>query len=340
MRSLPVSVLLVVLVLFTVTSSVVAAAAAAAGPAQGVALSGSTDGKTATVSGTVVTENGTSVTGASVLLEPVDGELMAEYTDGGQDVAESLLKLAETDPDGLTVARTDDDGRFSASVAEGRYRVVAVTRERLSPLREVDATGGATVDLAVNRHQVLHVDAERAGPVAPGNTTTVAVRIENPDDDPVRSLSVTVGDLPSGWTLAEVETGGRYDAGAGRITWDRVDPNETAVAHLRIDVPEDAERGRHRVPLTATSDEHFVEQFGDGTVVVRPADATPTPTVAGGDANTTATPRVTGALTTTPTDQSPAGATGTPTTVPGFGLVVAPIALLVWALRLRATESR
>lgn len=276
-----------------------------------------------TISGQVTDGNGTPVSGAYVLVEPAAGNTLVDAVDGGQVVPETLLKLALSDPDGITVLRTNDDGVYSGSLPGGSVRVVAVgpDAERVSGLHEVESSGdGATVDLEVDRHRVLGLDAETAGPVAPGNTTTVGVRIANPGDDAVRSLSVTVGDLPAGWTLDGVDTDGRYDADAGRITWDRVEPNGTAEARLHVGVPDGAELGHNRVGLTATSDSHFVEQFDAVTIVVRPADATPTPTVVGGDGTSNTTPRVTGTLSVTPTE-SPRPDRSLP--VPGFGVAAA-----------------
>lgn len=310
----------------------------------GVAVADATPSTAAnvTVSGQVTDDDGRAVGDAHVLLEPADGDLLAEHTDGEQAVVESVLKLARTDPDGVTVVRAD--GRFSASVPAGRYRAVAVTRERISAIREVDATGGATVDLAVDSHRVLRLDAGTAGPVAPGSATTVDVRVANPDDGDVDSLSVSLGDLPTGWTLAGVETNGSYDADARRVAWERVRPGENVTATLHVRVPADAEGRHYRVPLTADSDSHFVEAFDDGRVVVRPANATPTQTSVGDPANATTTPRVTGALTATPspwpTERGYTGPPPTATTSPGFGPAVVLAAVAVLAVALRATESR
>lgn len=294
----------------------------------------------ATVSGTVTDDDGRPVTDAAVLLEPAEGDLLVEHTDGDRAVIESVRKLAAADPDGVTVVHTDEDGHFSASVPEGRYRAVAVTRERISRLRTVDAAGGATVDLAVGRHRVLRVDAETTGPVAPGNATTLAIRVENHDDEPVRSLSVTVGDLPASWTLSGVDADGHYDADARRIAWDQLDPNETAVVRLHVEIPDGSERDRYPIPVSAGSDSHFVEDFDDGAVVVRPANATATPTVHPGGRGETDTDR---GETYTPTGGDN-GATPTPSPhvdrslpVPGLdaGAALAgfAVALVLTALR-------
>lgn len=313
----------------------------------GVAVADATGASVADprISGQVTDENGTPVGDAYVLLEPTSGATLVEATDGDQAVAESLLKLAQSDPDGVTVVRTGEDGTYSATIGSDQVRVVAVTADarRVSTRHAVEVPGdNATVDLEVDRNRVLHVDADTAGPVAPGNETAVAVRIPNPDDEAVRSLSLAIGGLPEGWTLAGVDTNGSYDVDAQLVNWERVPPGEAATATLHVRVAAGAERGHHSVPLTADSDSHFVEDFDDGRVVVRPANATPTPTAVGGEATsaTTTTPRVTGALTSTPTETSPTGPPPTSTTSPGFGLVVALAGLVALVAGLRATESR
>jgi hypothetical protein len=106
-------------------------------------------------------------------------------------------------------------------------------------------------------------------------------------------------------------------------------------------VPDDAERGRYDVPLSATADAHFVEGMDDGTVVVRPANATPTPTYVGGPAGTESpmettgtptSPRTTGAPSSSPTPHSD---DDRHVRVPGFGVggaVAAAAVLLVLVL--------
>lgn len=306
-----------------------------------VAVGSAAPAPNATVTGTVTDDDGRPVADAAVVLEPTDGDLLVEHTDGERAVVESLLKVAETDPDGVTVVHTDGDGRFTAAVPEGRYRVVAVTRERVSPLRDVDATGGTTVDLTVDRHRVLRVESEFDDPVAPGNTSTVTLRVANPDDEAVGSLSVVVGDLPAGWTVAGVDTAGSYDADARRLTWERVPAGGTASATLQVRVPADAAHDRYRVPLAAESASHFVEHGDVVTVVVRPANATPTPTSIGADLNETGTPPSDGDGETPPSGGD--GETPTPDadrtlSVPGFGAAAA-LGGLVVALAL-ATRRR
>lgn len=308
------------------------AAFAVGGAVLADADTGDTVATHATITGTVTDENGTAVSDAYVLAEPVDGDLLAEHTDGEREVAESLLKLGATDPDGVNVARTDGAGRFEASVPTGTYRVVAVTAdgERVSRLNQVEA--GGTVDLAVDRHAVQELTAGRSVDVPPGETATVEVALENTDDEAVRNLTVAVGALPDSWSLTDVATDGSWDPRTRSLHWDEVDPGETVPATLSVSVPEDASRGQYRVPLSATADGHFVESMTDGWVVVRPPDASPTPTVVGGPAGT---------VTASPPAATGSGPGEDQVPTPGFGLAVALAAVAAAGLRAVArSESR
>lgn len=298
----------------------------------GAALAAGEPADSATVSGRVTVENGTGVADAYVILEPVGGDLIAEATDGDQAVAESLLKLGGTDPDGIHVARTDDAGRFETAVPDGEYHVVAVDGAAVSRTRTV-AAGNGTVDLVVDEDQVLAVETAATPTVSPGSTVTAEFRVANVDDEPVEGLTVALGDLPAGWTLEAVETSGRYDAANRTIAVAVLPADESVVVSMTLSVPENAESGRYGIPVTADSDTHYVEHDAV-TARVRLADATPTRTVVGGEGSDTPPVTETPPLSPATGPESPNGPT-----VPGFGPLVAVAVLLLEALRRGRSRS-
>lgn len=298
-----------------------------------------------TVSGTVTDEAGQPVTDAYVLLEPTPTEHVDEALAGHRSIAEVLLRFGIADVDGLTVAETDDEGRFSASVPAGEYAVIAVAEESraVSPLRTVTVDDDATVDLQVDPHRIVYADLEVPDRVAPGETVTVTVDLANPDDRAVESLTMTLS-LPDGWTVESVDTTGDWDADARRLRWETVPAGEQVEATLTLQVPPDADREAYPVELTAEAESHFVEYDGYDSVDVMPPGATrtpppspieeqtvtPGPDEAGGDGSAdpeSPTPSSTSSATSRATD-APAGA-------PGFGFVAAVAALALLAARRR-----
>lgn len=267
------------------------------------------------LTGTVTHENGTAAGGVAVLVQPADATDFSELA-LSRSIQEGFRKLAASGgTDDVAVVRTDADGRYELTQPAGEYDLVAVTAERLSMVRSAGGTDGDTVetDLVLDPGRVQHVEGGDAGRVAPGNRSSVTVRVENADDDPMRNLTLSVA-LPAGIELVGVDTGGEWDADSGTLTWERVAPGEAATATLRFRVAADAEHGRYRVAYGAHSDTHLLQRTDPSRVTVRPTDASPTPTVhPGGDA-ATATPG------------------GSTVPIPGFGPVVAAVAVLAAAL--------
>lgn len=295
--------------------------------------------ETVTVAGQVTDEDGQPVADAYVLLEPTPTEHLADALEGDRTIDGMLLRFGMADVDGVTVAKTDEEGRFTASVPADEYAVIAVAENprAVSELHTVEATGDeTTVDLQVDPHRVVSVDLDVPGRVAPGETATITVALDNPDDRPVESLSMDLG-LPDGWAVEAVETDGEWDADARRFHWDSVPAGERVEATLTVRVPGDAERGSYSVELTGDSESHFVEYAGYTTVDVLPPGATPTETQTPHHDEFTPSPTHEGAG----SDDSTAGpaadgsATDAPASAPGFGFVVAIFVLALLAARRR-----
>lgn len=295
-----------------------------------------------TVTGQVTDEDGQPVADAYVLLEPTPTGHLDEALAGDRTIAGMLLRFGMADVDGVTVAETDADGNFEATVPAGEYAVIAVAEESraVSGLHTVAASGDVTVDLTVDPHRIVEVEQDLPGRVAPGETVTYTVGLENPDDRPLESLTMDLT-LPDGWTVESVETGGEWDGEARRLHWDAVQPGERVEATLTIRVPEDTDRGSYPVEVSADSESHFVEHTLYDPVDVLPPGATPTEThTPTGTVDGTSSPKggEAGTSTTTSTSvpaTSSAPATDTPASAPGFGVVAGVVALALLAVRRR-----
>lgn len=291
------------------------------------------------VSGTVTDEDGRPVADAYVLIEPSPAEHLREATDGDRNVAEYLLRMGMTDLEDVKSVRTDDDGHYRFDVPSGTYELVAVTEDRaVSRLHEVSADGDSTVDPTVDPDRVLRIEGEQVT-VVPGNETSVTLRLENTDDDTVRSLVVGYGELPSGWAVESVATDGREDPAERQVTWDTIGPGETASVRLTLSILEDAEPGHHTVGVSADAETHFVEQTIGIRVRVEPPGWTPTAThtsVPGGDDIAGSDGEYTegdNRSTDTPSE--------TPTTAPGLGVGATGLALAALVVGLvRRTRRR
>lgn len=272
----------------------------------------------ATLSGTVTTESGTPASGAYVLVQNASDSTFAGMTDD-RAVHETFLKLSRADMEGVRAVRADGRGRYEISLPPGEYDLVAVTEERLSgPVRNVTVEGETTRNLAVEPDAVVTVEGGDAT-VAPGDETTVTVRVHNPDDDPARNVSVSFAP-PAGLAVTPGVAKGSpsVDADAGRVTWSSVAANDAVSFALTVRVPENASQETYRITFDGRSATHFVETV-DETRLARPAGETTTAVPAGGDGSE----RTATTDTATPNPETTVDGQG-----PGFGVLVGVLALL------------
>lgn len=229
------------------------------------------------VEGTVTDAEGRPVEDAYVLVQAKGEGLLQNATAGDEPIRQSLLELVDEHPFGLYWNATTESGSYAVHVPRpGDYEVIAVTDEGVSRLRTVSIrVGAAEQDLTVDPDRILSL--ETADPsAAPGEIATVELRVPNPGDEAVEDLTVAFSP-PPGWTIEGVESDASWDADAARLTFERVEPGETATATVRVRVPPDAERGPHRIELAADASQHFVEQLGGVQVrVAESGEDTPT----------------------------------------------------------------
>jgi hypothetical protein len=282
------------------------------GVSVGSVVVGATHDRTVTLHGTVTGVDGRSAGDAVVLV----GERSALL----ERSPDELRAAAATDPPELTVVDVGDDGRFATTVDSSRAdAAVAVSDAGVGDLVSLRGEN-ATLDLRLyeRRPQVVH---EHAGTVT-GDERRVELYVDliNTDDAAVENLSVSVGALPDGWSVADVRTGGTYRDAERTLFWPSVAPGADVDTTLVVTVPAGTPPGEYAIELDAGSETHSVDA-APVTVDIRPAD-TPGPTTmppsGGEDGRTTPSP------VRTQTDRSTAPTTGSG---PGFGVVGAVVGL-------------
>ena len=117
------------------------------------------------------------------------------------------------------------------------------------------------------------------GGVGQGSTTTLPIRVTNTDNEPVRNLTISLGELPDGWSVEGVQTDGSYKKGRGNVTWDTVGAGETALVNVTVSVPADADMRTYLVDIGADADEHFIEHTDGMRIRVHEPNETATPFV-------------------------------------------------------------
>jgi hypothetical protein len=247
-----------------------------------------------------------------------------------------LLSVAEDDPQNLAVVEVGEDGAFAATVPWKRAdAAVAVSDAGVS---EVVRLGheNTTVDLQLHERRPQTVYTAAASFAHDENRTRLHVSLVNNGDGAVEKLTVTVGSLPDGWSVAGVETDGSYDPAARTITWSSVAAGAEVDTTVTLAAPVDVDVGEYEVVFGAASDSHPVE-IQDATVEKMPEDtAGPTKTVVGGDGGT---PKYTDERTPSPRFTHTSTLTPTPASAPGLGLLAAVVGLatgVLLALRRRS----
>ena len=272
-----------------------------------------------TIFGGVQTDSGDTVDGAVVLVQPANAGFLQNVTSGDEPVRAALVEVANNPPLGISRNRSDSSGNYTVHLSRrGTWDVVAVSESGVSRIYTVNIQFQSTTqDLTVDPGQIQAVEAGDGG-VGQGGTATLPVRVENTDDEPIRNLTVHLGDLPAEWTLADVETDGAYRKRRGNVTWEHVGAGETALVNVTVSVPENASLRTYTVDVSATADEHFVEHVDDIRVrVTQPNEtATPLPTA-------TATESAGGIVAVPDATPAPVGGSGVP-----MVLVYANIVLL------------
>lgn len=235
-----------------------------------------------TVEGTVETEAGEPVEDAVVLVQPGDADLFQNVTSGNRPVRQALVEVANDPPLGITRNRSTATGNYTAHLSRrGKWEVVVVSSEGVSRIYEVNIQfQSATQDVTVDPDQIQSLSGGDAG-VGRGKTTTIPVRLNNTDDEPIRNLTVEIGEIPSGWTIESVETDGSYRKHRGKIRWETVGAGETALANVTLSVPENASLRTRTIDISASADEHFIEHTDEIRVRVHEPNATATPFATG-----------------------------------------------------------
>jgi hypothetical protein len=228
------------------------------------------------IEGTITDDDGDPVEGAYVVVQPAGAGYLENATGGEHPVRRSLLELAEDPPLSVDVNRSVEGGEYIVHVPRaGDYDVIAVSEDGISELGSASIRlEGATENLTVDAHRVLSVEGDDAS-ATPGDLAAVEVRLANPDDDPVRNLSIPVS-VPEGWSVERVDADAAWDG--ERLAWERVPAGETATAILRVRVPEGTETGVYDVALRGDAAARFVEH-GTARVRVAAPNATATPTL-------------------------------------------------------------
>lgn len=262
--------------------------------AGGGLAAGAGSGDEVTVAGTVTGVDGAPATDATVLVGD-DGDLTGRSTT-------DLRRLAERGPGELemTVVRTDDGGRFETRVPWGHASAaVVVSDEGVSDLHPIRREN-ATLDVALYERRPQTVHAHLGGVAHDETRAELFVNLDNNDDTAVRNLTVELTALPEGWSVATVETAGRYDATSRTLTWPAVAPGDRVDTTVVLAVPDGTAPGEYVVDLRAGSDGHRIGVEPE-TVEVLPEE-TAGPTTTPGTTTTAGTPSP------TPTDASAPGA--------------------------------
>ncbi|MFB6281481.1 MAG: NEW3 domain-containing protein [Haloferacaceae archaeon] len=239
---------------------------------------------------------------------------------------DELRALARDDPRNLTVVAVGNDGRFEATVDARRAEAaVAVSDAGISELVYVRGEN-ATLDLRLYAYRPQIVHAHLGAVAADERRAELYVNLANSGDRTVENLSVGIGSLPDGWSVAAVETGGTYRTADRTLAWRTVRPGGTVEATVVLAVPNGTAVGTYRVGLRATSDTHRVRVEPE-TVEVLPAD-TPRPTTM-----PPATERPTGAPPSTPGEGGHGTTDGSGAGLGAAAAIAALAALLALALR-------
>jgi len=262
-----------------------------------------------TVDGTVTGTDG-SPAGDAVVLIGQDATLTTHSP-------AELLAIAEDDPNDPTGVPVADDGRFSTTLDSRRAEAaVAVSEDETSDLVYLHSEN-ATLDIRLYDHRPQTVHAHLGSVAHDERRAQLFVNLGNSGETTISNLSVTLGELPDGWSVAEARTDGQYHATNRTLAWSSVGPSEEVDTTVVLSVPGDASAGTYTVSLSADSDTHRVD-VSDETVEVLPEKtAGPTETVLPGDGEETAAS--TSATPTSPTATSASG--------PGMGLAVTLAAL-------------
>lgn len=189
---------------------------------------------------------------------------------------DELRDLAAADPANLTVVAADSEGRFEATVAWDRAEAaVALTDDGVSDLVFLGRENG-TVDVRLYERRPQTVHAHVGAVSNDERRGDLFVNLVNSGDTAVENLSVTLVSIPDGWSVAEVETVGRYSAERRTLTWSSVAPGAAVDTTVVLSVPAGTPPGEYAVELRAGSDTHRVDVESE-TVEVLPEE-TPGPT--------------------------------------------------------------
>lgn len=265
-------------------------------PAHSLDAPGSAESVNRTVTGTVTYANGTAAGDATVLV--------GNRTRLANASPAELRELAAGDPQGVATTRTDAAGNYSLTPGDDvpADAVVAVSDDGVSQVQPFEA---GPVDLTLRPDRTLAVETPSVR-AEPGSRATVSFQLVNDGNDPVKGLEVTLGRLPDGWNVVDAAPGSAtYSSATRTFSWDTVEPGEQVTAEMRLFVAVDAEKRPHHIPVFADSDSHVVRSGNLSVTVAYPTDE-PSGTAADGD--------------------------GTGLSAPGFGPVVAAVALLAAAL--------
>lgn len=227
---------------------------------------------------------------------------------------ERLRRVAANPPDDVAVTRTDADGDYAMTVPDAvdAEAVVAVGPDGVSRVRRIDGDG--TYDLTLFSGKPLRFSVTTAV-TEPGGRDTVTIRVKNTGDAPVENLRLAVGRFPSGWNLVGTNAeGATFDPDSRTFTWESVPAGEWAEAKLRLFVGINASTGEYEVPMFAASDTNPTTSENLTVEVRYPTTAPEQTAVGGGDG-----------------EGGNDGVGGTGIGAPGFGPVVAGVALVALA---------
>ncbi len=282
------------------------------------------------LSGTVTSTDGEPFTDGYVLaVAEANASLAVSATPA------ELLAAAEADDPGVYAAQVGDDGRYSLSLpTDGTYYVVATDGVNVSAAADVAVEGETTHDPTVTTVTEADVSlaAGSAGTTTPGEAVPMIVRTSNPTPHVLGPITVTVGDLPEGWTVTgNQSTDGEWDGEESTWQWSRLPADERAAGTLTVAIPDDAELGEHEIPVTVTVGDVVVHE-ATWTVSVQEETTTTTPGTTTAAPGTTTAPNGTIATTTAPSGTTEADGDGGS---PGFGPVAVLFALALLSLGAR-----
>lgn len=252
-----------------------------------------------TVSGNVTYLNGSAAANATVM---VGSRALFQKNSPSE-----LREIAADNPQDVEIAQTDRNGRYSMTVDSEQVDAEAIVALTSDGISRIQAFSAGEIDLTVRTTKTLAFEMPQTR-TEPGGRAPVTFEFVNTDDSAVEGLKLTLGKLPDGWNVAQTSSdSATYHTANRTFVWDSVAPGERVEAEMKLFVAINAETKRYDLPMFANSRTNPVEAGNLTVTVAFPTDRPP---------------------------QTGAQDGGSGISAPGFGPVVAVVAVLGAALAL------